>query len=129
VVQEYAPNDEVLKGLEESTRTQKLGVWVEPNPVSPWELRKARAAKRNTLEPLLNEQSLMSIGPSGEPLFRTAGMDFSFYDPPSARQLAHYASLLPPASRCARRSGKGLQYRVTPQAYVYAIIPSCLPLR
>ena len=31
----------------------------------------------------------------GEPLFRTVGFDFTFYGPPTAKQLAHYASLLP----------------------------------
>src|SRR5205823_1562211 len=31
----------------------------------------------------------------GQRLFRTVGFDASFYGPPSERQLAHYASLLP----------------------------------
>jgi len=31
----------------------------------------------------------------GTPLFRTVGFDFSFYGPPSTKQLEHYASLLP----------------------------------
>lgn len=31
----------------------------------------------------------------GKPLFRTVGFDFSFYGPPTVKQLAHYASLLP----------------------------------
>ncbi len=31
----------------------------------------------------------------GEPLFRTVGFDFTFYGPPSVKQLAHYASLVP----------------------------------
>ncbi|HTL60245.1 MAG TPA: DUF72 domain-containing protein [Nitrospira sp.] len=31
----------------------------------------------------------------GEPLFRTVGFDFTFYAPPTAKQLAHYASLIP----------------------------------
>jgi uncharacterized protein YecE (DUF72 family) len=39
----------------------------------------------------------------GEKLFRTAGIDFSFYGPPSARLLAHYASLLPDGFKmCAK---------------------------
>lgn len=32
----------------------------------------------------------------GEPLFRTVGFDFTFYGPPSRKQLTHYATLLPP---------------------------------
>jgi uncharacterized protein YecE (DUF72 family) len=39
----------------------------------------------------------------GERLFRTVGIDHSFYGPPSARQLAHYASLLPKGFKaCAK---------------------------
>lgn len=39
----------------------------------------------------------------GQPLFRTVGFDFSFYGPPSTKQLEHYASLLPPGfEACAK---------------------------
>lgn len=39
----------------------------------------------------------------GEPLFRTVGFDFTFYGPPSAQQLAHYAALVPPGFQaCAK---------------------------
>jgi uncharacterized protein YecE (DUF72 family) len=39
----------------------------------------------------------------GEPLFRTAGIDFSFYGPTSAKLLGHYASLLPAGFKmCAK---------------------------
>lgn len=39
----------------------------------------------------------------GEPLFRTVGFDFTFYGPPSAPQLAHYATLMPPGFQaCAK---------------------------
>jgi len=31
----------------------------------------------------------------GEPLFRTVGFDFTFYGPPTTKQLEHYASLVP----------------------------------
>ena len=58
-----APNNQVLKNLERQARKQKLGLWVDPNPVPPWEFRKARAAKRNSLQPLLHEQSLIDLGP------------------------------------------------------------------
>jgi uncharacterized protein YecE (DUF72 family) len=39
----------------------------------------------------------------GEPLFRTVGFDFSFYGPPSPKQLEHFASLIPPGfEACAK---------------------------
>ncbi len=39
----------------------------------------------------------------GEPLFRTVGFDFTFYGPPTTKQLEHYASLLPPGFEvCAK---------------------------
>lgn len=39
----------------------------------------------------------------GEPLFRTVGFDFTFYGPPTAQQLAHYARLLPAGFKaCAK---------------------------
>lgn len=37
----YAPNNLTLKSLEESAQTQKKGLWVIPNPLPPWEFRKA----------------------------------------------------------------------------------------
>lgn len=38
----YAPNDTVLAGLEKEARDGKRGLWVNPNPVPPWEWRKRR---------------------------------------------------------------------------------------
>jgi micrococcal nuclease len=42
----YAPNDEVLKTLQEEARHHKRGLWVAPNSVSPWEFRKLQAEER-----------------------------------------------------------------------------------
>ncbi len=38
----YAPDDETLAQLEREAREAKRGLWVDPNPVSPWEWRTAR---------------------------------------------------------------------------------------
>jgi endonuclease YncB( thermonuclease family) len=38
----YAPEDTVLEGLEKEAREARIGLWVDPNPIPPWEWRKAR---------------------------------------------------------------------------------------
>ena len=38
----YPPNDIILAGLEKEAREAKRGLWVEPNPVPPWEWRKVQ---------------------------------------------------------------------------------------
>ena len=38
----HAPLDPVLEGLEQEAREAKRGLWVDPNPVPPWEWRKQR---------------------------------------------------------------------------------------
>jgi uncharacterized protein YecE (DUF72 family) len=56
----------------------------------------------------------------GEHLFRTVGFDFTFYGPPTARQLAHYAAQLPAGFRVCSKVweevtvpvfASGLRYR------------------
>jgi len=36
----YAPADTVLEGLEKEARAGRKGLWVDQNPVPPWEWRK-----------------------------------------------------------------------------------------
>ena len=36
----YAPGDTVLEGLEKDAREAKIGLWVDPAHVPPWEWRK-----------------------------------------------------------------------------------------
>jgi endonuclease YncB( thermonuclease family) len=36
---QYAPEDTVLKNLEEFARSKKIGLWADPNPIPPWEFR------------------------------------------------------------------------------------------
>ena len=56
----------------------------------------------------------------GEPLFRTAGIDFSFYGPPSARQLAHYTSLLPSGFKMCAKVWEEITVPVYPSGLRYA---------
>lgn len=36
----YAPEDTVLRVLEQEARTSKRGLWVDPSPTPPWKWRK-----------------------------------------------------------------------------------------
>jgi micrococcal nuclease len=40
----YAPHDTELEQAEAEARDSRLGLWAGPNPIAPWEWRKARAA-------------------------------------------------------------------------------------
>ena len=47
----YAPEDETLKQLEAEARDAKRGLWVDPHPVPPWQLRGMRKSPREYREP------------------------------------------------------------------------------
>jgi endonuclease YncB( thermonuclease family) len=38
----YAPDNYLLEQLEKEAREAKRGLWVDPNPVPPWDYRKRR---------------------------------------------------------------------------------------
>jgi len=50
--EKYAPDDLVLAVLELAARGAKNGLWVDPNPMPPWEWRKAKRGKRLELSEL-----------------------------------------------------------------------------
>lgn len=41
----YAPNDRTLKALEAGTREAKRGLWVDKNPIPPWEWREMQRGR------------------------------------------------------------------------------------
>jgi len=45
---QYAPRSKELPKLEEQARKAKIGLWSKPNPVPPWEFRKARGKPAGT---------------------------------------------------------------------------------
>jgi uncharacterized protein YecE (DUF72 family) len=55
----------------------------------------------------------------GEPLFRTVGFDFTFYGPPTAQQLAHYASLLPAEFKACAKVWEEITVPVYPSGLRY----------
>jgi len=50
--EKYAPDDLILGGLGAAAKVAKKGLWADPNPVPPWEYRKARRGKRLELSEL-----------------------------------------------------------------------------
>ena len=55
----YAPGDTVLEGLEKEAREGRKGLWVDPQPMPPWEWRKLISWRwRVWLQPMPPAQSL-----------------------------------------------------------------------
>ncbi|HEU4685967.1 MAG TPA: DUF72 domain-containing protein [Nitrospira sp.] len=55
----------------------------------------------------------------GEPLFRTVGFDHTFYGPPTAEQLAHYAAQLPPHFQACAKVWEEITIPVYPSGLRY----------
>ncbi len=45
---QYAPNGKTLQALEEDARAKRGGLWADPNPIPPWDFRKAERNSRDT---------------------------------------------------------------------------------
>ncbi len=39
-------NDQTLQSMENKARKSKLGLWVDPNPISPWAFKKSKRRKK-----------------------------------------------------------------------------------
>jgi micrococcal nuclease len=47
----YAPNDEVLRKLEDEARRGRRGVWIDLRPIPPWDFRKNSRYQNRTWAP------------------------------------------------------------------------------
>lgn len=63
----------------------------------------------------------------GEPLFRTVGFDFTFYGPPTAKQLAHYASLVPDGFEACAKVWEEVTIPEFPPGLLIAARPGRIP--
>ncbi len=46
----YAPNDKTLKAFQDKAKSQKLGLWVAPNPTPPWIFRNGEKAVQGVIK-------------------------------------------------------------------------------
>ena len=56
----------------------------------------------------------------GERLFRIVGFDFTFYGPPTVRQLQHYTSLVPADFQACAKVWEEITFRSIPLAFATA---------
>jgi uncharacterized protein YecE (DUF72 family) len=56
----------------------------------------------------------------GERLFRTVGIDHTFYGPPTAKMLAHYAAQLPPGFQACAKVWEEITVPIFPSGLRYA---------
>jgi micrococcal nuclease len=53
----YAPGNTVLEGLERAAREAEKGLWVDPAPIPPWVLRKAKRGQSPDLSDMVPLES------------------------------------------------------------------------
>lgn len=58
----YAPQDVTLEQLERSARAARYGLWVDPQPVPPWEYRKAARGKGYQIPSQFNRECSRFFG-------------------------------------------------------------------
>lgn len=62
---QYAPKSSPLYGVEEGARRRRVGLWVDPSPVPPWQWRQAKRAGA----PIQPERSAATLTPgAGDPV-------------------------------------------------------------
>jgi len=67
--EQYAPKDQTLKRLEQDAKTQKRGLWVEPNPIPPWNYRRTGDEPPETLPPVFGNSNSKIFHPKGCPSY------------------------------------------------------------
>jgi micrococcal nuclease len=71
----YAPDDETLERLELEARTEKRGLWRQPNPIPPWEFRRASGSYQNVPVKPLPSGELPIIGNRSSRIYHRPNCD------------------------------------------------------
>ena len=59
--EQYAKNNQQLKMAQEYAKANKLGFWVQHNPVAPWDYRKGNRTSSTVSKPVVSSQKVENV--------------------------------------------------------------------